>query len=230
MSTAMNIDEMKSAWGQLDARLARIESQQDELLALRRRAMHDNKTAAGAKALRPLLAGQVLQAMFGVALALMAVLFWVPRADHGVQFIVYGATVQAYAIWLIASAGHELSLLRKIRFSTAVLEMQTQLATLRRWRARNGWVFVYAGCFIWIPVMLMLFASVGADVWTHKPQVVGWFLVSGAVTAAAVFLGFRLAARRPSWAASLQANAAGQSVRNAELALGDIEAFKAEAP
>ena len=232
METAMELDDLKSTWKTLDERLARIASRQSEANGIERARDAEARAIAGQlasrRALRPLAIGLGVQGITGVLLLLLAVGFWSARLEQGAHLVVYGVLVQAYAIWLVASAGHELALLRRVRFGTAVLTMQAQLAQLRAWRSRNGLIFAYAGCFVWIPAMLMLFAWMGADVWTHKPQVVGWFVASGGICAIAVFLGLRWAAMRPGLAQAMARQAAGQSVLRAELALADVEAFDAE--
>ena len=232
METAMEFDDLKNTWKTLDERLTRIESLQSEAITIERARDAEVRATAGQlasrRALRPLAIGLGVQAVTGLLLLLLAVGFWSARLGEGAHFAVYGVLVQAYAIWLMASAGHELALLRRIRFGTAVLTMQAQLAHLRAWRSRNGLVFAYAGCFVWIPAMLMLFAWLGADVWTQKPQVVRWFVASGVVCAIAVFLGLRWAAKRPALAQAMARQAAGQSVLRAELALADVKAFDAE--
>lgn len=221
MSTALDFDDLKSAWQQLDERLARIEALQIDARAGDR---GRDRLVASVRALRPLLVGQVLQALCGTALLVYAAIFWSSNFDR-VHLMLCGISLHVYGIWLVASAGQELSLLARIRFTTPVLDAQKQLATLRRWRSRNGLLFAYAGCFVWIPALLMLFAWMGADIWQHRPDVVGWFLVSGGLCAAAIHAGLRWAQRRPTSAASMRANAAGQAVRNAELALADFEYF-----
>ncbi len=90
---------------------------------------------------------------------------------------------------------YELRLLADIRYTTPVLTLQKQLATLRAWRRRNGLFFLYSGCFLWIPLMLMVFAGWGVDLWSRQPLVVAGFFVSGAVCALGVYLGLRWARR-----------------------------------
>ena len=228
----MNLDDLKHTWKSLDARLARVESLQSEANATERARDAEARAKAGQvasrRALRPLAIGLGAQAIIGVALALVAVSFWVRHAELGAQFVVYGVLVQAYAIALIASAGQELSLIRQIRFTSSVLDMQRPLAALRRWRETVGWVLGLAGGLIWVPLLLMGFAGLGADLWTHQPAVVGWLTASGVIGTAAVFGILRWVGRHPRFAASMQANAAGQSVRRAELALSELRAFEAE--
>lgn len=228
----MDLDTLKATWKSLDERLARIEALQSEANAIERARDAEARAKAGQlasrRALRPLAIGLGLQAIAGVVLATLAVSFWVKRADLGAQFVVYGVLVQAYAVALIASAGQELSLIRRVRMTSAVLDMQGALAALRRWRETVGWVLGLAGGVIWVPLLLMGLAVIGFDAWTHWPSLVGWLLVWAAGGTAAVWAILRWAERHPRFGASMRANAAGQSVRRAELALADVRAFEAE--
>jgi hypothetical protein len=229
MNSIADLDSLKAAWQQLDQRLAKIEARQSMQHTQASTGRRDAAVVASVRALRPLLVGQTLQALCGAALIVFAAIFWSSNLGR-LHLVLSGVSLHAYGVWLLASAGHELSLLAKVRYSSPVLVVQKQLATLRRWRSRNGLVFAYAGCFIWIPAMLIGFATLGADIWVHKPAVVGWFVFSGAVCAAALHLGLRWASspRNPRIAAALRDNAAGSSLRRAEIALVDIERFEAE--
>lgn len=228
----MDLDALKTAWKSLDERLARIEALQSEANAIERARDAEARAQAGQlasrRALRPLAIGLGLQAIAGVVLATIAVAFWVRRVDAGAHFVVYGVLVQAYAVALIASAGHELSLIRRVRMTGAVLDMQGALAALRRWRETAGWVLGLAGGLIWVPLLLMGLAVLGADVWTDRPSVIGWLVCWAVGGTAAVWAILRWAERHPRFGASMRANAAGQSVRRAELALADVRAFEAE--
>jgi len=228
----MDLDTLKTTWKSLDERLARIEALQSEANAIERARDAEARARAGQlasrRALRPLAIGLGLQAIAGVTLATIAVAFWAKRMDAGAQFIVYGVLVQAYAVALIASAGHELSLIRRVRMTGAVLDMQGALAALRRWRETAGWVLGLSGGVIWVPLLLMGLAVLGADVWTERPSMIGWLALWAVGGTAAVWAILRWAERHPRFGAPMRANAAGQSVRRAELALADVRAFEAE--
>lgn len=234
MDTAMDLDDLKHSWKALDARLARIEALQSEANAIERAREAEARATAGLlasrHALRPLALGLVLQAVVGVLLMIAAVAFWGARIgdDASAALIASGVAVQAYAIALIASAGHELSLIRRVRMTAAVLDMQRALATLRRWRETAGWVLGMAGGLIWVPLLLMGFAMAGVDLWTQRPDLVAWWTGSAIVFTALIGFGLRWAYRHPRVANAMQADAAGQSVRRAELALADVQAFEGE--
>jgi hypothetical protein len=213
----MDLDTLMTTWKSLDERLARIEALQAQANDLERARDAEARARAGQlasrRALRPLAIGLGLQAIAGVTLATIAVAFWAKRMDAGAQFIVYGVLVQAYAVALIASAGHELSLIRRVRMTGAVLDMQGALAALRRWRETVGWVLGLAGGVIWVPLLLMGLAVLGADVWTERPSLIGWLALWAVGGTAAVWAILRWAERHPRFGAP---------------ALADVRAFEAE--
>lgn len=234
METAMNLDTLKSTWKSLDERLARIEALQSEANAIEHARDAEARAKAGQlasrRALRPLAIGLGLQAVLGAALTAMAASFWGTRIGEGAStaLIASGIAVQLYGIALIASAGHELSLIHRIRMTAAVLDMQGALAALRRWRETVGWALGLTGGVVWVPLLMMGLAVLGVDVWTHRPSVIGWLLLWAVGGTTAVWAILRWAERHPRFGVSMRANAAGQSLRRAELALADVRAFEAE--
>jgi serine/threonine-protein kinase len=165
----------------------------------------------------------------GAALILFAAIYWSSNFDRP-HLLFSGLFLHATGIWMAASAGYELAQLSGLRWTMPVLDLQQRLASLRHWRTRNSVMFAWLGCFAWVPMMLMAFAAAGADLWVHKPLVVAsWF--GFAFASAGLFWAATRALRAgrfPKLAAALHANAAGQSVRRAELALADVQRFEAE--
>lgn len=230
MNTASGFDDLKSAWRTLDARLARMESLGLALAAERREAEAGRRRRASVRALWPLALGQVVQFALGAALIVFAAMYWSSNLDR-LHLVASGLFLHATGIWMAASAGYELSLLRGLRWTQPVLELQKRLAQLRHWRTRNSVMFAWIGCFAWVPMMLMAFAAAGADLWVHKPLVVASWIGFAFASAGFFWLLFRAfrAGRFPRLAAVLRPDPAGQSVRRAEVALADVERFEAEA-
>lgn len=230
MNTATGFDDLKSAWQALDARLARMESLGQALAAERREAEASRRRRASVSALWPLALGQVVQLVLGAALIGFAATYWSSNLDRA-HLVACGVFLHATGIWMAGSAVYELLLLRGLRWTQPVLELQKRLAQLRHWRTRNSVMFAWIGCFAWVPMMLMAFAAAGADLWVHKPLVVASWIGFAFASAGLFWLlarAFR-AGRFPKLAAAMRANAAGQSVRRAEVALADVERFEAEA-
>lgn len=226
--TSSDFDLLKAAWAALDQRLATVNALQLDAARISAAERRERRVRASVRALRPLLLGQLLQALVGAVVIVLAARFWAGHGAHA-ALLLSGLALHGYGIVLLGSAVYELRLLADIRYTTPVLTLQKQLATLRAWRRRNGLFFLYSGCFLWIPLMLMVFAGWGVDLWSRQPLVVAGFFVSGAVCALGVYLGLRWARRRPTLAAALEADAAGHSLRRAELELAEVLAFEREA-
>ena len=96
-------------------------------------------------------------------------------------------------------------------------------------RARDAEARANAGLLAGRREIAMGFAMVGVDIWTQRPDLVAWWTASAVVFTALIGAGLRWAYRHPRFANAMQADAAGQSVRRAELALADVQRFDDEA-
>jgi hypothetical protein len=216
------LDDLKTAWQTLNRNLER----QNEF------ALHqfkDSKLQRLRSGLRPLVIGQIIQIICGALLAIVGGSFWF---DHiGVaDLMFYGIIVHVYGIMLIVFAARDLFLIQRLDYAAPVLALQKQIADLRNWHVRAGIWFGITGCFIWIPLMLMIFYGLGADVWMRKPSVVGWFVLSGFISLAVLFaivLWSRLSGKE-KFAKNLEDNSAGRSVSRAQKVLDEIARFERE--
>lgn len=218
----MELDDLKLAWQSLDRRLA-------EQHALNLHMFKDTKLAQVKSKLRPLVFGQVLQLLAGVAMIVLFPPFWVEhfRTPH---FLISGVLLRAYGIMFCILAGRELHLIWHIDYAAPVLVIQKQLAQLRRWRIRSAPLMGITGCFIWIPLMLVIFQWLGADVWVKSPLVVYVFIACGFV-ALGVFLAIRKWLRHPNRvniAKSFDDSSVGRSLQRAESVLAEIASFGRE--
>ncbi len=216
------LDDLKSTWQTLNRTLER-----QHALALHQ--FRENKLTRFRAGFRPLVTGQIIQIIFGAVLALIGGSFWV---DHlGVaHLMIYGISVHLYGLMCILFAARDLFLIKQFDYAAPVLVLQKQIARLRAWHVRAGLCFGVAGCFIWIPVMLMIFNGLGADVWVRNPDVVGWFVLSGFVSLGILY-GIVAWSRRPGrekFARNLEASSAGRSVRRAQEMLEELERFEQE--
>lgn len=174
----MELDELKQAWRVLDQRLDQLELQ-----------AHDSRRSAGLEVLRAarrgLARGQIAQIVAGLG---FCALFGPYAVRHlGIPHLaIYGFLLQAYGVLMIAMGLRMLLLLQRLDYAAPVLELQQQLAALADWRLRVETPgFVLAGCLMWIPLTLIGFAWLGADLWIAAPAVVWSFVASGAVCLAA---------------------------------------------
>lgn len=220
--TYSELDDLKSAWQNLNRNIER-----QNKLALHQ--FRETKLTRFRSGFRPLVTGQIIQIICGALLALLGGSFWV---DHlgVVHLMIYGISLHAYGVMMIVFAARDLFLIRQMDYAVPVLVLQKQIAALRRWHLRTGVWFGVAGCFIWIPAMLMIFEGLGADVWRRNPGVVGWFLVSGLICFV-IFYAIIAFSRRPGrekFARSLADSSVGRSVKRAESLLEEIERFEQE--
>lgn len=229
MNATPEFDDLKSAWRALDARLARLEGLGLDLARERREGERRRRARASISALWPLALGQAVQFLLGAGLIVFAAMYWSSNLDR-LHLVASGLFLHATGIWMAGSAVYELMLLAGLRWTMPVLDLQKRLARLRHWRTRNSVMFAWIGCFAWVPMMLMAFAAAGADLWVHKPFVVASWIGFAFATAGLFWAATRAfrAGRFPKLATALRDNAAGRSVRRAELALADVERFEAE--
>jgi hypothetical protein len=214
------LDDLKATWQTLNQNLER-----QNVLAFHE--FKERKLTRFRSAFRPLVTGQVIQIIAGALLALIGGSFW---ADHiGVpHLMIYGIALHLYGLMFIVFAARDLYLIKQTDYAAPVVDLQRRIAALRRWHLRAGVWFAVVGCFIWIPAMLMIFYGLGADVWVHNPDVVGWLLLSGLVCLG-VMVGILFFSRHPGqekFAKSLAASSVGGSVRRAQAELDEIKDFE----
>jgi hypothetical protein len=219
----MELDDMKQAWGLINRRL---ELQQ----ALNLQMFRDGRIDRAHKALRPLRWGQVLQIVIGSLLMLVFAPYWVSHR-HTPHLLVYGLCMHAYGLLFILTAARNLYLQSRLDYVAPVLEIQRRIAALREWRLHEAVLHGVVGCFIWVPLMLLGFQALGADVWVHAPAVVWWNLTAAAACVL-LFYGivrFSRAPGRERLKAALDNSAIGRSVRNTQALVEEIARFESAA-
>jgi hypothetical protein len=216
----MELDDLKLAWQTLGARWEQQQALQRELLAA-------SRLDGLRHGLRPLFWGQVLQIMVGVLVTLVAVAFWIPRAAVA-HFLVWGLSVHALGVLMIATAARNLHLIGAIDYAAPVLEIQRRLAGLRSWRVQvEAPLYAVVWSFAWIPLVLMAMASAGLDPQMLVPQLTGYLLLSGCASLGLIALAVWLI-RRMGLRPRLDDSLAGGSVRKAETLLEQIARFQQE--
>lgn len=215
------LDDLKAAWQTLNRNLERQHT----------RALHqfkESKLARFRSGLRPLAAGQVIQLVCGLILAAFSAQFgWKHLGEY--LLMIYGILFQAYGIMLAGFAVRDLILIRRIDYGAPVIAIQKEIASLRAWRVRAGMWLAVAGCFIWLPLILLVPHYLGADAAPSSPQSGVWLilnvLVCLALAAAAVHL-FRRGKGR--LAKALRESAVGRSVNRSQALLEEIAQFERE--
>lgn len=214
----MELDELKGAWQALERKL-------DRQHALDLHQFRAGRLSTMRARLRPLLAGQFVQLLTGVVLVMLVAPYWIQRWGEW-HVVVYGASLHAYGLMLAIFAGRDIAHLLRIDYAAPVLEIQKQLAELRAMRMRAGPAFAIAGCFVWVPGVLIIFHALGADVWRNAPSVVYWFLASSLV-ALAVTIGFiRWSRSSARVARHVEDSSVGRSLARAQAVLDEIARFE----
>ncbi|MCE9657363.1 MAG: hypothetical protein K8R60_02310 [Burkholderiales bacterium] len=214
----MEIDDMKQAWQSLDRQMARR-------YALDLEQYKERKLGSARLRLLPVKLGLVARMVVGVAIIAASASFWTAHMGSP-HLIVSGLLLQAYGLLLVGSAAWEMQMLADIDYAAPVLAIQRRLAKFRAWRVRLVPVWMITGCFVWIPLTLVVFkAWLGADIYARAPEVVLYFLASGGVA----MLAFWLIARWVPGAASvLNDSSVGGSLGRSQQVLNEIARFEAE--
>ncbi len=216
------LDDLKQAWQTLHRTLERQQ-------ALTLHQFRESKRASFRSGFRPLVAGQIIQITFGLALALLAGSFWFDHRGTP-HLLIIGLLVHAYGVMMMVFAVRDLVLIRRIDYGAPVVTMQKHLAMLRAWHLRAGWWFAVTGCFMWTPLLVMLFYAGGMDLWLHKPQMIYWWILSS-FACLGVSYGLVRWSRRPGHeklARALQESAVGSAVTRVQAELEALERFEHE--
>ena len=218
----MELDDLKSAWQSLDRRL-----QLDHSLKL-----HDLRERKLDKArgnLRPLFWGQVAQILFAIPFIALAALLWMSRPE-GIAVIAAGVVLHAYGVVTIIAAGVVLAQIRKIDYSSPVLEIQTQLARVRTLYIRSGMLAGLPWWFLWVVVLMVLAGLGDTNLLVKVPSLVWSGLGIGAAGLLATWW-FHRWARRPECAGfgrKMDDSLTGGSLRKAMAQLDELKRFQQE--
>ena len=219
----MEIDELKLAWQTLGAR---IERQADlHWLTLR-----DQRVARARGRLWPLRAGLTLQILVALACIAYGVSAWTSDGAS-VRTFIEGVVLHVYGIVSIICAGVTFARLHRVEWSAAVLDIQKQLAGIRRFQSAASLVLGLSWWFLWIvwfDLACSMFTPV--DLYARAPA---FFWMSGLIGVAGIvvpWLVFRWFSRQPRFRERaerwLHASAGSSSLTRAGEALAEIEQFE----
>ena len=223
----MEPEDLKTAWQAINRRLERQDAINLQLL-------REKKLDRTRSTLRPLLWGQVVQILFGIPFILLAGLLWM-RAHalpEGLPLaaLVAGIFVQVYGIATVALAGETLRRIREIDYAAPVVEIQKQLAALRRTYLISGMVSGLPWWFLWVPILVVLSGLGGGDLFAKAPGLVWIGLGVGGLglLATAWFHRWSRSPKRPALARRIDDTIAGTSLRKARAQLEELRRFEAE--
>jgi hypothetical protein len=214
------LDDLKIAWQTLNRNLER-----QNALALHQ--FKENKLARFRSGLRPLVVGQLLQLLVGIAITAASARFWINHLSAP-TLLICGLLLHAYGIMFIALAARDLLLIHRIDYAAPVLEIQKQLAELRAWHIRAAAWHGFTGSVIWLPVMIVVLHMLGPKGAVANPAKIVW-LISTALVCLAFNYGFmRLARSSGKCGQALRKSWIGSTVNRAQTALDEIARFEME--
>jgi hypothetical protein len=224
----MELDELRRAWRTLDLRLQRQNALQFALL-------QSEHVGRARSRLRPLLFGQCLSMLFGIALILLGVVTW--RAHSGTpHLLLVGVLLHVAGVATAAAAAHVCALVMRIDHAVPVLELQRRLARLRRAHVLGGMLVGLPWWLLWIPAAMALAALAGIDLLAaaggHTAG--SWVMASlgvGVLGLAGTWLFHRWtqAPSRAALAARIAQAAAGESLRRAQAEIDALARYAEEA-
>ncbi|SFK82301.1 hypothetical protein [Lysobacter sp. cf310] len=217
----MELDDLKQAWQDLDRKLER----QHAMDLLRFREERGKRLKSG---LWPLVLGQGLQMLIGLAVLLLGVDFWTSHRDV-THLFVCGLILHVYGVALIACGGMVQAMIAAVDYSAPVLEIQKRLARLRKFYVRTGMVVGLAWWLIWMPFMTVVFMVLfGADLYLNAPSV---FVIGGAIGVVGLlatwwFHHWSRHPSRPRLAKAMEDSITGRSLRRAQAIAEEIARFE----
>lgn len=217
----MELDELKQAWQSLDRRI-------DQQYTLQLHVFRDRKLEALHGHLRPLVWGHALQILFGVLLILLAVSVWANHLREA-HLLVAGLVVHVYGVAAAIFGGVMLSRISRMDNSAPVLDLQKQLARVRRQYVIGGMWVGLPWWLLWVPcAMLVFMALFGADFYRNAPMVVWINLGVGVLGLLATWAFHRWSHHpsRPRLAKRLDDSLSGSSLRKAQAVLTEIAQFE----
>ena len=213
----MELDDLKLAWQTLDARLARLDQVQLDLLQERRfdRARRN---------LRPLLVGMALQVLLGLGLVLLGVACWTRNPDVP-GLLLSGIALHAFGVMHVALAGIVAGLASTLDYGASVLAIQKRLRLLLRMQVFNSNACGAPWWIMWVVVVIGVAGLSPAPDATATPAWIWISLGIGAIGTVATWAWTARAARKPGPLYARIEDGADGIRRNLRL-FDDIERFE----
>ena len=167
----MELDDLKTAWRDLERRL-------DESEATARALQRDIKMDRARTALRRMSWGQAVLAAIWIAVAVIVARFWIEQRATP-HLLIAGLALHLYAVLGIISSAVQMAWIAGIDYAAPVVTLQRKLATLRRARLCSQLVLGLPMWVLWV-VATMVGAKwlLDIDLYAESP---GWIHVCAAI-------------------------------------------------
>ena len=215
----MDLDDIKSAWQTLDARLARQDALQLELL-------RGQKQAQARRNLRPLLFGMALQAVLGIGLVLLGVGCWRNNLDVP-GLLAAGIALHVFGILHIALAGIVTGLATTLDYASPVLAIQKRLRLLLRVQVLNSNLCGAPWWILWVLVVIGFAGLSPERVPAPTPTWIWISLVIGTIGTLATWLWAARGSRGPRDPLARMDDGA-DGIRRSLRVYDDLERFERE--
>lgn len=170
------------------------------------------------KSLRPLVLGQVVQILIGVALIVLGVQCWA-RNTQILYCVINGAILHVYGVVVIAQALLVITRIKRIDYSKPVVDIRSKLDSVRSGYLRSGMIIGFVWWLMWIPVAV----AVGFDDVLHPYSLTVSLVVGTIGFGASIWLYMRVLKSASTSAESWRRRLSGESLAAAYLALDEIE-------
>lgn len=181
----MELDDLKSAWHTLDARLAQQNRLQLELL-------RDRKRDQARRNLRPLLLGMGLQLLLGIALIVLGVACWTRNMDVP-GLLATGLVLHLFGVLHAVFAGMVAGLASSMDHGAPVLAIQKRLRLLLRVQLLNS---ALCGAPWWVLWVLVVIGFAGLSPQPAPGPTPAWIWISLAIGVAGTLATWAWALRR----------------------------------
>ncbi|HEY4531110.1 MAG TPA: hypothetical protein VIG97_12455 [Luteimonas sp.] len=213
----MELDELRNAWQALGRQLERHD-------ALQLRLYRSNRLDAARRGLRPLLLGQTLQILFGIALLLLGLACWT-RNTEVPALLATGLILHGFGLVNIVFAAMTIGLATTIDHGAPVLDIQRRLARLLRFYGLNAAICGMPWWIMWVLVVVAVASLRGIPATGGTP---GWITLSlavGVAGLAATGLYAWLRRPRPIDPAATRCDG-GDGIRRSQRILAELAEFE----
>lgn len=217
MSHDTEFDDLRRHWRELESTLQAQHALNLELLT-------ETRVAKARARLRPLLAGQLAQAVFGVACTVFFARFWIEHRDAPAA-LASGLLMHAWSVAVLLSAVVQILLVLRIDYALPLATVQKYLGVLQFWRTRRAPALGLAFWVLWVPLVEVL--CVHATGRGLSGAFLGWNLAVGAAGLLATAFTLRHLRRRGHRIVdALDADNAGCGLGGAQALLSELKRFE----